>query len=342
MQIAPEFEMAIKKEYGQWPFAYGVDSRSKGAMESFSRIFAHGTSASFLRDDFNEKADLESMYKSIVELAGASKREDALKIRLQALIEDGADKQDLEREKLRAAMTHQIEGGFRDDDDWPSWMKKQFGIFVPEMSSPKHEKTMPCAVGWNSEAGSASSSEQSDSEYDGDDVTGGDPEEFHQVQIKHLLKDVPSVFAKLKTKTLRQMHSIVHSRWFSSADNHERAVRLCQGLLPHALQSEWNKLFESHPVYFTKHKHSHILSQITIACLYLLGHRTSKSSTRKPNGAAATRAFNCRLAFLRDAHGLFEEGFFKRSDIAAQTQEHGPRVVTFADAIPHIEFIFGD
>ncbi len=80
----PDFEAAMEKEYGAWPFAYGVQTWEKWAVSTFAQIFSTCTDTLFVCEGDNQDS-LEKMYTSVIAMAAASCRQHILNVRCKHL-----------------------------------------------------------------------------------------------------------------------------------------------------------------------------------------------------------------------------------------------------------------
>eukprot|EP00973_Karenia_brevis_P095605 12428150-Karenia_brevis.AAC.1 len=59
-----EFQSAVQKEFGHWPFAYGIKRYSQDAMHNFSRKFALCSKALFISEDTTPE-DCAEIFKAL-------------------------------------------------------------------------------------------------------------------------------------------------------------------------------------------------------------------------------------------------------------------------------------
>jgi len=265
-----DFEKAVEKEYGAWPFTYGVIAWDKSAVSTFSRKFSACTDAFFV-DESDNRNSLEKICCSVMALAAARRRQRALNARCGQLREAGVTEAELRLVQKRAAMVNQIDGGFRTSADWPDWLRAASGI-APDSSGccyrpPATEVYAPpcitdCALGIHAD----------DAIEDGEmsDDKDEEPEEFRGHGNK-LLKGVPPCFRKLRTAVVHEIIQFTKAR-----ENKQEAIQAIIGLLPEGAVTDYPR------------NQSLFLSRIWNHCCDLLCHRKLLDAAGRNHGDETT------------------------------------------------------
>jgi len=331
---SPEFEVALKQEFGCDLFAAGCQMWCLSKVVYFAYRFAFIVRALQDPDSFlgcwdglayASTRDLHAPYQALLEMAEAHRRFHGYALYLTGpQMRNAASETNLTR-KVEQARVEALQSKFRTTCTDMDCEVPDFAVATHSDSDESH------LDGCDSEADSSDGDV-----YDHNDLMGGDIEEFRKPM--HAVKDMPRFLKKLDVKTLTKILEITHHCGCGGTASASRGVALVKQLMPKAPPIEWfSILLANAGAYYTRHGNSLLLQAIHMKCINLLGYRLMQKRER---GTARRQAMNDRLAVIQNMHGDSEIGFFTRNDLSKIVSFSGPCVMSFAHTKIYIDGLF--
>lgn len=298
----PDFERAVRKEYGEWPFAYGVRCWEECALPVFSCMFSTCTDALYVAGT-ERKEILEEAYTSADALSEAHRRQHTLNVKCKHLREAGASQAELRFVQKRAAMVNQISKGFQTSADWPDWLRAGGGI-APYSSSiryrpPAYEEHVPACI-TDVALGICDMGSDDESDCAALDDAAADAGEDEEKSLNHgavLLKGVPACFKKCRSLELRAFMAAAKDFCVENKPTWTDAFKILKKLLGTSLTE-------------LDHLPQHVCPMIPVArmshhCLCVLGHRRLLDQARSSQNNANTAPCAASYKVLQPFGGMF-------------------------------------
>jgi len=273
------FDKAVAKQFGPWPFAYGVMPRA--GIEMFASIFADASKI-YIASPYTAPAHLEATFLAMKQCSDAYDRHHVRGVRARYLKEAGATERELNTFWQHAALEEQIGGGFNSIAD----SERRFGpdflsnacASVPRLWRPKSDRLpAPPCIGaisnWDGEIDSDDGDEENThSDTDFEDANPEGERIFNRERIEaSLVKGVPRCFKKLPLKTLRDIRDLAKTEFAGTYENVQIVVRAIMRRLPAGADpdAKTNVLTRhSRPLWW--------LNRVGSDCEALLGYRAFK------------------------------------------------------------------